>query len=137
MISFVFALTSALTFGQLDTIVSVLEFMTRTFWTLGPFDLSPALGASVFLVMLSGGLNLFNFGANSKENSYATTGLSALFLLMAIPDFSTWASQGFIGAILFVGSLAAYSVIGGIGISSEKDESLVSNATSKITGGYL
>ncbi|MFB6144320.1 MAG: hypothetical protein ABEJ98_03340 [Candidatus Nanohaloarchaea archaeon] len=138
LIGFAFILTSALAFGHLDTITSILTDLTQTSFALGPFDLSPALIGSVILVGISGGVNAFGFGANSQENTYATLGLASLFLLMGLPSFASWVlSNSAIGMILFFLSIAAYSVIGGVGINDDKNESIVGNATSKITGGYL
>lgn len=138
MIALAFALTSAITFGQLDTITQFLTDLSKNTIVLGPLDLSPALLGSVLLVLVSGGVNLMPKGANSKENKYAAVGLAALFLLMGLSDFRTWVSgNSAVSILLFLVSIAGYSVIGGVGIGSEDNDSYIKKAGSKVTGGYL
>lgn len=137
-IALAFGLSSALTFGWEQEITSFLTDLSTSTIALGPFDLSQASALSIMLVIAAGGVNLLPSGANSDSNHYATLGLAGLFLLMGLPSFQSWvASNTGISFLAFLVSVAGYSVIGGLGIGSDEESSLLSSGISKASGGRL
>lgn len=130
-----FFLMSALSFGLQDNITSFLTTLTQTTFSIGPFQLSYALIASLAIVIASAGINSFGRGANSDANQWASSVLVLILGLMALPSFDAWASSGTAGILFFLVTVAGYSVIGGIGGDSTDSDSLISKPTDIIKGG--
>lgn len=130
-----FFLMSALSFGLQENITSFLTTLSTTTYSIGPFTLSYALILSGFIVIASAGINSFGRGANSDANQWAGSALLVLLGLMAFPSFNTWASSGTAGTVLFLVTVAAYGVLGGIGGDSKESDSIISKPTDIIKGG--
>jgi len=130
-----FFLMSALSFGLQENITAFLSTLATTSYSVGPFNLSIALILSVITVVTSAGVNSFGKGANSDANQWASSALIILFGLMALPSFDAWASSGNAGAGLFLFTVAAYSVLGGVGGDSDSSDSSVPSITDTIKGG--
>lgn len=130
-----FFLMSALSFGLQDNITSLLTTLTTDTFLFGPFQVSYALLVSAGIVVVSGGVNAFGAGANSDANQWATSALLVILGLMALPSFNAWASSGTAGMALFLVTVAAYSVLGGVGGDSEQSDSIVPSMTDVVKGG--
>lgn len=130
-----FFLLSALAFGLEENITSFLTTLTETSTSVGPFELSYALMASIGIVLVSGGVNSLRSGANSDANQWAGMIMLGLLGLMALPSFDAWASDGSVGTIMFLVTVAGYSVLGGVGSGSRDSDSFISKPTEIITGG--
>lgn len=130
-----FFLMSALSFGLQANIVSFLTTLTQSTFSIGPFQFSYALAASIGIVLVSGGINAFGPGANSDSNQWAGSVLLLILALMALPSFDAWASTGTVGTLFFLVTVAGYSVLGGVGGDSRDSDSWISKPTDIIKGG--